>query len=52
VVLGGLVAAQRQANADAYWMVVHTFTVLGDAAAAREWAAKARAAFPSDPRFR
>jgi arylsulfatase A-like enzyme/tetratricopeptide (TPR) repeat protein len=51
-VLGGLIAAQPQPTADAYWTVVHAFTVLGDAAAAREWTARGRAAFPSDPRFR
>jgi choline-sulfatase len=51
-VLAGLVGAQPRPTADAYWTVVHAFTVLGDGAAAREWTAKARAAFPSDPRFR
>jgi tetratricopeptide (TPR) repeat protein len=51
-VLGGLIAAQPQPTADAYSMVVHAFTVLGDTQAAREWAAKARARFPQDPRFR
>jgi choline-sulfatase len=51
-VLGGLVAALPQPTADAYWTVVHAFTVLGDAAAAREWAGKGRAVFPADPRFR
>jgi Tfp pilus assembly protein PilF len=51
-VLGGLVAALPQPTADAYWTVVHAFTVLGDTAAAREWAGKARAVFPADPRFR
>jgi choline-sulfatase len=51
-VLGGLVAAQPQPTADAYWTVVHAFTVLGDTAGAREWAAKAHTAFPADPRFR
>ena len=50
--LGGLIPALPQPNADAYWTVVHAFTVLGDAAAAHEWAAKGRAAFPSDQRFR
>ena len=52
VVLEGLIAALPQENADAYWTVVHAFTVLGDAAAAHEWSAKARAVFPADPRFR
>ena len=51
-VLGGLVAAQPQPTADTYWTVVHAFTVLGDTAGAREWAAKAHTAFPADPRFR
>jgi arylsulfatase A-like enzyme/Tfp pilus assembly protein PilF len=51
-VLGGLVAAQPAPTADAYYTVVHALTVLGDTAAAREWSAKARAKFPSDPRFR
>jgi hypothetical protein len=32
-------------------MVVRGFTVLGDTAAAREWATKARDQFPRDPRF-
>jgi len=51
-VLAGVVTGLHQPNADAYWTVVHAFTVLGDAAAAREWAAKARGQFPRDPRFR
>ena len=51
-VLGGLIAAQPQPNADSYGVVVHAFTVLGDTQAAREWTQKARARFPSDPRFR
>ena len=50
--LGGLVAADRNANADTYWTVVHTFSVLGDVEAAREWAARARARYPADRRFR
>ena len=29
---------QPRPSADAYWTVVHTFTVLGDTAAARDWA--------------
>jgi hypothetical protein len=32
--------------------VVRTFSVLGDVEAARHWAARARARFPADPRFR
>jgi choline-sulfatase len=51
-VLGGLVTAQPQPDAEAYATVVHTFVVLGDLQAAAEWAARARTHFPSDPRFR
>jgi arylsulfatase A-like enzyme/Tfp pilus assembly protein PilF len=51
-VLGGLVAALPRPTADAYWTVARTFSILGDGAAAREWAASGRARFPSDPRFR
>ena len=51
-VLYGLVANDPQANAEAYWSVVHAFSVLGDTEAARTFAAQARARFPSDPRFR
>jgi superkiller protein 3 len=50
--LSGLVAAQQKPNADAYWTVVRTLSVLGDGAAAREWASRARAHFPHDTRFR
>jgi arylsulfatase A-like enzyme/Tfp pilus assembly protein PilF len=50
--LDGLVPAQPHPSAEAYWTVVHTFTVLGDVAAARDWAARARGRFPADPRFR
>ncbi len=51
-VLSGLVAAQQRPNAETYWTVVHTFAVLGDVAAAREWTSRARARFPADTRFR
>jgi hypothetical protein len=51
-VLAGVVTTLPQPNADAFWTVVRTFTVLGDATAAREWAAKARSSFPNDRRFR
>jgi tetratricopeptide (TPR) repeat protein len=51
-VLGGLVEGDPAPTADAYWAIVRTFTVLGDADAARGFAAQARARFPSDPRFR
>jgi tetratricopeptide (TPR) repeat protein len=50
--LSGLVAAQQKPNAETYWTVVHTFSVLGDVAAAREWASRARSKFPADARFR
>lgn len=52
VTLEGLIANTPQASAEVYWTVVRSFTVLGDASAAREWAAKARQKFPTDPRFR
>jgi len=51
-VLEGLVANPAEASADTYWTVVRAFTVLGDAAAAHEWTAKARARYPGDRRFR
>jgi len=50
--LAGLVAAQPRSTAEAYWTVVRTFSVLGDVAAAREWASRARTKFPNDVRFR
>jgi hypothetical protein len=51
-VLGGLVSAERAPTAEHYWTVVRTLSVLGDLEAAGQWAARARARFPSDPRFR
>jgi Tfp pilus assembly protein PilF len=51
-VLGGIVEASPQPTADSYWTVVRSFTLLGDAAAARDWKARARARFPTDSRFR
>jgi arylsulfatase A-like enzyme/Tfp pilus assembly protein PilF len=51
-VVEGLVAATPKPDAQTYWTVVSTLATLGDAAAAREWAARARARFPGDPRFR
>jgi len=51
-VLSGLVSANPRAGANEYWTVVRTLAGLGDAAAAREWAARGRARYPSDPRFR
>jgi Tfp pilus assembly protein PilF len=50
--LEGIVTRLPSPTADAYAMVVRGFSVLGDTAAAREWAAKGRAAFPLDPRLR
>ncbi len=50
--LAALVNGNPHATANDYWTVVRTLAGLGDAAAAREWAARARATFPSDPRFR
>src|SRR5205807_567159 len=51
-VLARIVTTAPRADAHTYWTVVHTFGVLGDAVAAREWASKAREKFPRDPRFR
>lgn len=50
--LAGLIAALPRPTPEAYLEVVRTFSVLGDAEAAREWTARARAQFPSDRRFR
>jgi tetratricopeptide (TPR) repeat protein len=50
--LDGLVKSAPRPDAEAYWTVVKTFALLGDAAAARDWAARARAQFPRDARFR
>lgn len=50
-VLEGVVTANPRAGADEYEMVVRTFTLLGDTAAARAWAARAHARFPADRRF-
>ncbi len=51
-VLAGVVSQNPRAGADEYFVVARTFAVLGDTPAAREWAARARALYPSDPRFR
>jgi tetratricopeptide (TPR) repeat protein len=48
----GLVASSPRPDPEAYWTVVKTFSLLGDGAAAREWAARARSKFPRDARFR
>jgi arylsulfatase A-like enzyme/Tfp pilus assembly protein PilF len=50
--LAGVVTANPRAGANEYWTVVRTLAGLGDAPAARQWAARARARYPSDPRFR
>jgi choline-sulfatase len=50
--LAGIVTALPQSNPDAYWMIVRALTAQQDAVAAREWAARARALFPTDRRFR
>ncbi|HEY2945419.1 MAG TPA: sulfatase-like hydrolase/transferase [Vicinamibacteria bacterium] len=51
-VLAGVVTANPRAGANEYWTVVRTLSGLGDAEAARSWAARARARYPSDSRFR
>jgi arylsulfatase A-like enzyme/tetratricopeptide (TPR) repeat protein len=51
-VLEGVVTANPRAGAEEYATVVRTFSVLGEADAARAWAARARARFPEDRRFR
>jgi choline-sulfatase len=51
-VLEGLLDKTQSPSADTFWTVVHTFAVLGDTSAAREWAAKARQRFPGDQRFK
>jgi tetratricopeptide (TPR) repeat protein len=50
--LAGLIASLPRPGPEAYLKVVQTFSVLGDTEAAREWAARGRAQFPADPRFR
>jgi hypothetical protein len=51
-VLADLVARTPNPSADTYWTVVHTLTVLGDAAGAREGAARGREKIPRESRFR
>jgi Tfp pilus assembly protein PilF len=51
-VLAGLVSAESPPSAETYWTVVHTLSVLGDVEGARQFAGRAQARFPSDPRFR
>ena len=50
-VLEGVVTANPRAGAEEYATVIRTFSVLGDAAAARAWTARAHARFPADRRF-
>jgi tetratricopeptide (TPR) repeat protein len=50
--LAAVVNANPRASANDYWTVVRTLAGLGDVEAARQWAARARATFPADPRFR
>jgi len=50
--LEGVVTKDPRATADSYLTVVKTFSLLGDVDAARVWAARARALYPGDPRFR
>jgi arylsulfatase A-like enzyme/Tfp pilus assembly protein PilF len=50
-VLEGVVTANPRAGAEEYATVVRTFSVLGDATAARTWAARGHARFPADRRF-
>ncbi len=51
-VLEGVVTKNPRAGANEYWTVARTLTGLGELPAAREWASRARAMFPADPRFR
>jgi hypothetical protein len=48
-VLFGLVDADP--SADSYAVVLAALRELGDAAGARQWLDRARAAYPADPRF-
>jgi tetratricopeptide (TPR) repeat protein len=50
--LSGVVTQDPHPGPDGYWTVVHTFGILGDSQAAAEWRDRARALFPTDPRFR
>jgi choline-sulfatase len=50
-VLEGVVTANPRAGAAEYGLVVRTFSLLGDTATARVWAARAHDRFPSDRRF-
>lgn len=50
--LAGVVTSLSRPGPEAFLKVVQTFTALGDKEAAREWAARGRAQFPLDARFR
>jgi arylsulfatase A-like enzyme/Tfp pilus assembly protein PilF len=50
--LAGVVTSLPRPGPEAFLKVVQTFTALGDKEAAREWAARGKAQFPSDARFR
>jgi tetratricopeptide (TPR) repeat protein len=50
--VAGIVTANPRAGANEYGLVVRTLAGLGDGAGAHEWASRARALFPADPRFR
>jgi hypothetical protein len=51
-VLAGVVTQNPRAGADEYFAVVRTLAVLGDVPAVCDWASRARALYPADPRFR
>jgi choline-sulfatase len=51
-ILAGVVTQNPRAGADEYFAVVRTLAVLGDGPAARDWASRARALYPTDTRFR
>ena len=50
--LEALASASARPAAEDYLAVARTYQVLGDAAAARRWAAVGHSRFPADPRFR
>lgn len=50
--LAGIVTANPRAGADEYVVVARTLATLGDLEAARDWQARGRTLYPSDPRLR
>jgi tetratricopeptide (TPR) repeat protein len=50
--IGGLVEGNPSARAEDFESVIRTLQGLGDAEGAAMWAARARARYPKDPRFR